>query len=59
MKIPYLDMLQFKEPLNQLKYISPYAFIIEPNICVLKNGALAEDWDKRSCFLFWVGNIIL
>lgn len=40
MKIPFLDMFQFKEPLNQLKYISPYAFIIEPNICVLKNGAL-------------------
>lgn len=40
MKIPFLDMLQFKEPLNKLKYISPYAFIIEPNVCVLKNGAL-------------------
>ena len=40
MKIPYLDMFQFKEPLNQLKYVSPYAFIIEPNICLLKNGAL-------------------
>lgn len=40
MKIPFLDMLQFKEPLNQLKYVSPYAFIIQPNICLLKNGAL-------------------
>lgn len=40
MKIPFLDMLQFKEPFNQLKYVSPYAFIIEPNICLLKNGAL-------------------
>ena len=40
MKLPYLDMLQFKEPLNQLKYISPYAFIVEPHICLLKNGAL-------------------
>lgn len=40
MNIPFLDMLQFKEPLNQLKYVSPYAFIIQPNICLLKNGAL-------------------
>lgn len=40
MKIPFLDMMQFKEPLNQLKYVSPYAFIIEPNICLLKDGAL-------------------
>lgn len=40
MKIPYLDMFQFKEPLNQLKYVSPYAYIMEPNICLLKNGAL-------------------
>lgn len=40
MKIPYLDMFQFKEPLNQLKYVSPYAYIMEPNICFLKNGAL-------------------
>ena len=40
MNIPFLDMQQFKEPLNQLKYVSPYAFIIEPDICLLKNGAL-------------------
>lgn len=40
MKVPYLDMLQFKEPFNQLKYVSPYVFIIEPNVCLLKNGAL-------------------
>ncbi|MCM1322199.1 MAG: hypothetical protein NC041_06950 [Bacteroides sp.] len=40
MKIPFLDMRQFKEPLNQLKYVSPYAFILEPNICLLKDGAL-------------------
>jgi type IV secretion system protein VirB4 len=40
MEIPFLDMLQYKERLNQLKYVSPYAFIIEPNICLLKNGAL-------------------
>lgn len=40
MKIPFLDMMQFKEPLNQLKYVSPYAFILEPNICLLKDGAL-------------------
>ena len=40
MKIPFLDMFQFKEPLNQLKYVSPYAFILESNICLLKNGAL-------------------
>lgn len=40
MKIPFLDMRQFREPLNQLKYVSPYAFILEPNICLLKDGAL-------------------
>lgn len=40
MRIPFLDMMQFKEPLNQLKYVSPYAFILEPNICLLKDGAL-------------------
>lgn len=33
-------MRQFREPLNQLKYVSPYAFILEPNICLLKDGAL-------------------
>lgn len=40
MKIPFLDMWQFKEPLNQLKYVSPYAFILDGDICLLKNGAL-------------------
>lgn len=40
MKIPSLDLLKFKEPQNQLKYVIPWSFIISPGICLLKNGAL-------------------
>lgn len=40
MKIPFMDMLQFKEKPNQLKYVLPYAFMVEPSICLLKNAAL-------------------
>lgn len=40
MKIPSLDLLKFKEPQNQLKYVLPWSFIISPGICLLKNGAL-------------------
>lgn len=40
MKIPYIDMSQFKEPQNQLKYVSPYYFVFGNGICVLKNGEL-------------------
>lgn len=29
-----------KEPLNQLKYITPYSFIISPSVCFLKSGAV-------------------
>lgn len=40
MKIPRLDLQKFKEPLNQLKYVLPWSFIISPGVCFLKNGAL-------------------
>lgn len=41
MNIPYLDFMKItKEPLNQLKYVSPYSFIISPSVCLLKNGAI-------------------
>jgi len=40
LKIPSLDLLKFKEPQNQLKYVLPWSFIISPGICLLKNGAL-------------------
>lgn len=40
MKIPYMDMSQFKEKQNKLKYWLPYAFMIEPSVCLLKDGAL-------------------
>ena len=40
MKIPFLDLLKFKEPQNQLKYVLPWSFIIQPGVCLLKNGAI-------------------
>lgn len=40
MKIPFLDMMQFKERQNQLKYVLPYAFMIDDGVCLLKDGAL-------------------
>ena len=41
MNIPFLDFRKInKEPLNQLKYISPYSFILSPSVCLLKSGAI-------------------
>lgn len=41
MEFPFLDFKKMsKEPLNQLKFITPYAFIISPSVCFLKSGAL-------------------
>lgn len=41
MGFPFLDFKKMsKEPLNQLKYITPYSFIISPSVCFLKSGAL-------------------
>ena len=41
MNIPFLDFKKIsKEPQNQLKYITPYSFILSPGVCLLKNGAV-------------------
>lgn len=40
MKIPYLDLKQFREPNNLLKYTLPYSFMLNEGICFLKNAAL-------------------
>ncbi|MBQ9282265.1 MAG: AAA family ATPase [Treponema sp.] len=41
MNIPYLNFRKInKEPTNQLKYITPWSFIISPSVCLLKNGAI-------------------
>lgn len=41
MGFPFLDFRKIsKEPVNQLKYITPYSFIISPSVCFLKSGAL-------------------
>ncbi len=41
MNIPFLNFKKInKEPLNQLKYISPYSFILSPSVCLLKSGAI-------------------
>lgn len=41
MNIPFLDLQKVsKESTNQLKYISPYSFIMNEGICLLKNGAI-------------------
>ena len=41
MDIPYLNMFKLnKEAPNQLRYVMPYSFIMEPGICLLKNGAI-------------------
>ena len=41
MNIPFLDFKKLaKEPLNQLKYITPWSFIISPSVCMLKSGAI-------------------
>lgn len=41
MNIPFLDFTKInKEPFNQLKYITPYSFILSPSVCVLKSGAV-------------------
>ncbi len=40
-RFPKLDLFNVcKELLNQLKYTTPYSFIIQPSICMLKNGAI-------------------
>ncbi len=40
-RFPKLDLFNVcKELLNQLKYTTPYSFIIQPGICMLKNGAI-------------------
>ena len=43
MKIPFLDLLKFKEAENQLKYVTPYSFIMTHGVCFLKNGALTPE----------------
>ncbi len=41
MNIPFLDFSKMgKEPINQLKFITPYSFILAEGVCLLKNGAL-------------------
>ena len=41
MRIPFLDFTKInKEAPNQLKYITPYSFILSPSVCLLKNGAI-------------------
>ena len=40
MNIPFLDLFKFKESENQLKYVTPWSFILTPGVCLLKNGAL-------------------
>ena len=41
MNIPYLNFRKInKEASNQLKYITPWSFIISPSVCLLKNGAI-------------------
>lgn len=41
MNIPFLDFKKIaREPMNQLKYITPYSFILSPGMCLLKSGAL-------------------
>ena len=41
MNIPFLDFTKINKGVpNQLKYISPYSFIISPSVCLLKNGAV-------------------
>lgn len=41
MEIPFLDLRKAaNEPVNQLKYITPYSFIMSPSVCFLKNGAV-------------------
>ena len=41
MRIPFLDFSKInKEVPNQLKYITPYSFILSPSVCLLKNGAI-------------------
>ena len=41
MRIPYLDFKRInREPANQLKYITPYSFILSPAVCFLKTGAV-------------------
>jgi len=41
MNIPFLDFKKItREPGNQLKYITPWSFIISPSVCLLKNGAI-------------------
>ncbi|MBQ8678339.1 MAG: AAA family ATPase [Treponema sp.] len=43
--IPFLDLRKAaKEPQNQLKYITPYSFIISPSVCLLKNGAVMTSY---------------
>lgn len=41
MNIPFLDFKKIaREPVNCLKYITPYSFILSPGVCLLKNGAI-------------------
>ncbi len=40
-RFPKLDLFNVcKELMNQLKYTTPYSFIIQPSVCMLKNGAI-------------------
>ena len=40
MNIPFLDLRKFKEPQNLLKYYTPWSFIMDDGVCLLKNGAV-------------------
>lgn len=41
MNIPFLNFRKIaKEPQNQLKYITPWSFILSPSVCLLKSGAV-------------------
>lgn len=40
MEIPFLNLKQFREPSNLLKYVTPYSFMIKPGLCFLKNAAI-------------------
>ena len=59
MKIPFLDLLKFKEAENQLKYVTPYSFIMTPGVCFLKNGAKYEENVKRAKTMDMIGLIFI
>jgi type IV secretion system protein VirB4 len=43
MKIPFLDLLKFKEAENQLKYVTPYSFIMTPGVCFFKKRCINDN----------------